>query len=112
VSGRRQGRRNDGTIDSFSSGTLVFRDGTSQPVRHDEFTLQPGRRWKSPDSRAEYPIAWTLSVPGRQIELKVRASIPQQEMNTAASVGFAYWEGSIRVRGTWAGRSGAADTWK
>lgn len=97
-------RRSDGTPDVHSSGTIVAPDGRADPLRHDEFRLIPGSRWRSPNTRARYPIEWTVRVPQRGIELQVRAAFPNQEMNTLATIGTPYWEGSVTATGTWNGR--------
>lgn len=96
-------RRADGTPDPYSAGTLVAADGTATPLGSAECTLQPGRRWTSPDTGAAYPVQWTLRLPQRQGQLAVASALDNQEMNTTASNGFPYWEGSITVQGTLAG---------
>jgi predicted secreted hydrolase len=95
-----QMRRNDGTRDRHSSGTLVHPDGTWETVSQAEFTLTAGRKWTSPASNAAYPIAWNLRIPGHKMDLEVRAAFPSQELNSITSTGFPYWEGSIVVSGT------------
>jgi predicted secreted hydrolase len=97
-------RRNDGTIDAHSSCTLVRADGSCESLARSDFEIVPGQRWRSEASNAEYPIEWTVRIPGRQLDLNIRAAFAAQEMNTVASTGFPYWEGSIRITGMSAGR--------
>lgn len=97
-------RRGDGTADPFSSGTIVAADGSAETVRRDDFQLTPGRRWRSPRTGAEYPVQWRLTLPVRRIDLAIEAALPDQELDTRASVGFPYWEGSIRIAGTSGGK--------
>lgn len=97
-------RRTDGTVDASSSATLVRPDGTTQSLGSRDFTLEPGRTWRSSASKTTYPVAWTLRLPNQGVELAVQATFPSQEMDTVASTGFAYWEGSITVKGTENGR--------
>ncbi len=92
-------RRSDGTTDPFSSGTLVAADGTARHLPQSALVLTPGERWTSKASGGAYPIAWTVCVPQEGLELNVRASMVNQELNTTASSGIAYWEGSIQVDG-------------
>jgi predicted secreted hydrolase len=94
-------RRNDGKADVFSSGTIVDSDGQAEPIGRHEFQLIPAARWRSPHSGARYPVRWTVRLPERQIELDVEAAFPDQEMNTMASIGTPYWEGSVTVAGAW-----------
>lgn len=96
-------RRSDGDADLHSSGTIVDEHGHTEPLRADEFRLIPGRRWQSPQSRAQYPVEWTVRLPERNVELEVRAAFPQQEMNTVATIGTPYWEGAVVVEGAWNG---------
>lgn len=93
-------RRDDSSPDCHSSGTLVFPDGSSSPVGFDQFDLAGQRVWNSDLSGAKYPVEWRVRVPGREIDLIIRAAIDDQEMRTAQSTGVNYWEGSIEASGT------------
>jgi predicted secreted hydrolase len=97
-------RTQDGLPDAQSSGTLVRADGTSIGLRRADFSLAPGQWHKMPGSGAEYPIAWRLRVPGQVLDLSVEAAMPDQEMNTTASIGVPYWEGAVVIRGTASGK--------
>ena len=97
-------RQSDAAASPYSLGTIVGPDGTAESIGGSQFTLVPGRRWRSADTGAEYPIQWTLESPRRDIKLDIQAAFANQEMNTVASTGFPYWEGSVRVQGTWSGR--------
>jgi predicted secreted hydrolase len=98
-------RRADGSIDPRSSGTLVESDGSTRAItRESGFNLEPGRTWTSPTSRARYPVAWTVRVPGSALDLSVTAAVENQELHTEQSTGVTYWEGAIDVAGTSRGR--------
>jgi predicted secreted hydrolase len=97
-------RRTDGTADPFSSGTLVDRLGNAEHLSRDDFTLVPGKTWKSGTSGATYPVDWTVRAPRYQLELHVEAALAAQELNLASGSGVAYWEGAIRITGQSAGR--------
>jgi predicted secreted hydrolase len=92
-----QVRRADGSMDPHSSGTLVERDGRSSLLRFGEFFLTPESSWRSTASGASYPIAWTIAVPGKGLNFFVSAVFPTQELQTNASTGVTYWEGSVSV---------------
>jgi predicted secreted hydrolase len=96
-------RRNDGTSDVHSSGTIVDPDGQAEPLGHRQFQLLPVAFWRSPHNDARYPVRWTVRLPGRRTELRVAAAFPDQEMNTLVSIGTPYWEGSVAVTGSWQG---------
>ena len=92
-------RRVDGARDPRSSGTLVSPEGVVR-LRVGDFRLTPGRRWRSPASGAEYPVAWRIAVPRHGLALDVAAAVDAQELETGRSTGVTYWEGVIDVRGT------------
>jgi predicted secreted hydrolase len=96
-------RRNDGTSDIQSSGTVIDEGGRPEPLHHDQFQLIPKDRWRSPASGARYPVLWTVRLPEKDTLLRVQAAFPEQEMNTLATIGTPYWEGSVVVTGTWEG---------
>lgn len=60
-----------------------------------ELAWTPGRRWRSPRSGADYPVAWTLESPlGRHRIVPAR---DDQEVDGRASTGAAYWEGLVAL---------------
>lgn len=89
-------RKKDGTRDEHSSGTLVGADGTATPIGIGDFTLDPVEFWTSPETGGKYPIAWRITIPGRALELDLRAAMPDQELRLKPIV---YWEGVVRVSG-------------
>ena len=91
-------RRIDGARDPRSSGTIVSPAGVTH-LDADDFRLTPGRRWTSPESGADYPVAWGIAVPRHGLELDVTAAVDAQELETGQSTGVTYWEGAIDVRG-------------
>jgi predicted secreted hydrolase len=94
-------RRQDGSIDPRSSGTLVEPDGSYRHIALDSgFTLEPGRVWRSPASGGRYPIEWRVRIPRESIDLSVRAVLDDQELRTGQSTGVNYWEGAIDVTGS------------
>jgi predicted secreted hydrolase len=96
-------RRADGTVDPQSSGTLAASGRPPKRLAAGDFTLTPGRTWRSPASKGEYPIEWTIAVPGEALDLTVRPVIDAQELSGPRS-GVSYWEGAIDVEGTRAGK--------
>lgn len=88
-------RREDGSLETASSGTLIHPDGSWERLTLAEVQLQPRDTWVSPRTGAAYPVAWTLRIPRLQLTLEVRAQFPAQEMPLA----FHYWEGAVAVTG-------------
>jgi predicted secreted hydrolase len=62
-------------------------------------------RWKSPTSRANYPMKWKVTIPSESIELEINPEFPQQELITNRSTRVTYWEGAAKIRGTMRGKS-------
>src|SRR5262249_15183821 len=49
-------RRRDGTIDPYSSGTYIDRQGRARHLERAGFSLQPTEHWTSPKTKTRYPI--------------------------------------------------------
>ena len=97
-------RRADGTVNRFSSGSLVDAKGQRTELPGDTYTIRSTGKWKSPHSKAEYPMGWVISVPGKEGELVITPRFEDQEMLTVRYTGTVYWEGAIAVSGTWRGK--------
>jgi predicted secreted hydrolase len=78
----------------FASGTLVSPDGKSRSLPPDQWSLEPLSRWTSPDTGAQYPVTWRLRVPGEEIDLELKAVMPNQENRSTRSE-IHYWEGAV-----------------
>jgi len=93
-------RRRDGSVDPFSAGTFIDREGRARHLRADAFDVQPaGRRWRSAQTGADYPVNWRISVPAFAVRLDVVTPLDRQEIVTRSQVSPNYWEGAIDVRG-------------
>jgi predicted secreted hydrolase len=88
-------RREDGSLEPASSGTLVAPDGALRRLAAADLSLQVLDTWRSPLSGAVYPAAWRLEIPSADIDLTLRPWIADQEMD----VSFVYWEGAVRLEG-------------
>lgn len=94
-------RRQDGSADPYSSGTLVHEDGTSRHLSLNDFRVEVLDRWKSPKSGGDYPMRWRVVIPSEGIELEIVPFFPEQELDTRKSTKVTYWEGSAQVRGSY-----------
>ena len=88
-------RREDGTIDPFSSGTLIAPDGTTQPLSLDDFAVETQGTWHSPHSGADYPMGWNIRFPKADLELVLAPYLEDQELNLSTI----YWEGAVSITG-------------
>jgi predicted secreted hydrolase len=84
-------------------GTVVGSDGTVRHLDRDAFTVEVTDRWVSPATGADYPAAWTIRIPGEDLQIDLRPTVAAQELDTRATTGVIYWEGSQVVRATRAG---------
>jgi predicted secreted hydrolase len=93
-------RRSDGTPDVTSSGSLISSDGAVIHIRHDQMRIESTDRWRSPRSRAVYPMGWRISVPTFGISVELNPSLRNQELITRGSTNVTYWEGAVDVTGS------------
>ncbi len=81
-------------------GTLVDGDRPARHLRDDEFTVAVTGRWRSPATGADYPAGWTIEIPSEGLVIALQPTVAAQELDTRATTGVIYWEGSQRVRAT------------
>lgn len=85
-------------------GTMVDPDGTTHHLERNAFTVDITDRWTSPRTSADYPAGWRISLPGaHDLVIDLRPTVAAQELDTRATTGVVYWEGSQVVSGTRAG---------
>lgn len=89
-------RRADGSADPFSSGTLIFPDGSTRTLTREDFSVEPQGTWHSPHSGADYPMGWIVSIPEEDLELELTPYLEDQELNLTTI----YWEGAVHIVGT------------
>ncbi|MGD1996547.1 MAG: lipocalin-like domain-containing protein [Anaerolineae bacterium] len=94
-------RRTDGSVDPFSSGTLVSPDGSARHLSRGDFEVIVESTWRSPRSGAVYPAGWRVEVPAADLMLEIDPYLTDQELDAS----YIYWEGAVRVRGERAGES-------
>lgn len=92
-------RLKDGTSDPASKGIWVDEAGNGTLLRREDVDLEVVAVWESPRG-GRYPAGWMLSVPKRDLHLRVTPLLADQELN----VTLRYWEGAVAVSGTQAGQ--------
>jgi predicted secreted hydrolase len=97
-------RHRDGKTDPYSSGTIIFSDGSQRHLPLKEFQIEVLEQWKSKKSGATYPSGWRIKVPKDQIDLLLTPTVKNQELITETSTRITYWEGSVRVEGKYGTR--------
>ena len=92
-------RAADGTY-PLVYGTIVDAEGGSRNLDASAFTVTPTGRWRSPRTGADYPSGWVVELPGEDLRIELTPTVLDQELDTRATTGVVYWEGSQRVRAT------------
>jgi predicted secreted hydrolase len=81
-------------------GTLVEPDGTVRHLPREAFSVEVTGRWVSPRTGVDYPAGWRLELPGDGLVVDLTPTVAQQELDTRATTGVVYWEGSQVVEAT------------
>lgn len=103
-------RKDDGSVEALSSGTLRSEDGKRAHLKRGEYRIEVLESWTSPHTKdehgaaAKYPAKWKLTVPSREIELTVTPLLPDQELTTPGTTGVNYWEGLCKFEGSVGGK--------
>jgi predicted secreted hydrolase len=75
-------------------GTLVDPDGATTHLDRDAFTVDVTDRWQSPATGADYPAGWRIVIPDEALTIELTPTVADQELDTRATTGVVYWEGS------------------
>jgi predicted secreted hydrolase len=95
-----QFRNEKGGLSPASSGTFIDPSGNLRHLTKDDFSIEVLDQWESPLSQALYPTQWRLTIIPLSIQLGIDANLSDQEMQTPASTGVTYWEGSVSISGS------------
>jgi RND superfamily putative drug exporter len=95
-------RSADGTF-PLIYGTYVNADGSTRHLPRDDVSVTPTGSWTSPRTGAVYPSGWRVEVPSEELVIDLEPTVAEQELDTRATTGVIYWEGSQRVSATRAG---------
>lgn len=85
-------------------GTVVDPDGTTRHLDRGAFAVAVTDRWISPATGADYPAGWRIDIPTEALTIDLAPTVADQELDTRATTGVVYWEGSQRVSARRAGR--------
>jgi predicted secreted hydrolase len=94
-------RREDGTVDPFSSGMYIAADGSTTPLTKEDMDIVVEGTWRSPHTGAEYPSRWKINIPSLNLTLTINPHLADQELN----VSYSYWEGAVQVSGQRLGKA-------
>ena len=80
----------------WAGGTHRAANGQQRAFAPGEVRFVPQRRWRSPRTGVEFPVAMMISVPGADYTLVPLQD--DQELDSRASTGTIYWEGAVRAQ--------------
>lgn len=89
-------RARDGGAILWTTALLRGADGRVQAFDGGRVRFHPLRQWRSPRTRALYPVAMAIELDARRFVLE--PLMDDQELDARRSVGSVYWEGAMRVR--------------
>lgn len=92
-------RKKDGSIDQYSKGIFVNRDGSSRLLKFGDVNLDVINNWTS-KTGSTYPSRWKLSIPSENISLEIIPAMLDQELDVSVK----YWEGAVTISGSHSGR--------
>jgi len=75
-------------------GMLLRPDGSVADLGPQAFTIAATGTWTSPRTGATYPSGWRIGIPGEGLVIGLTPSLADQELDTRATTGVVYWEGS------------------
>jgi predicted secreted hydrolase len=79
----------------FNYGTIVENHGAARHLGPDEVSVSAGLPWQSPKTGYTWRSGWTVVADTWVINLT--PTVQDQELDTRATTGVVYWEGSQRV---------------
>ena len=83
-------------------GTLVEAGRGPVRLRPDDFEVTSLGTWLSPTSGRTWPSGWRVTIRD-ELVIDLEPTVDDQELDTRATTGVVYWEGSQRVAGTYLG---------
>ena len=98
-------RRHDGTTSPYSSGAISDANGEARILSAGDARVKVADTWTSRATGISYPSGWTLEVPSAETVLDLEPLVADQELDVTVR----YWEGAVRVSGTYQGRE--VDGW-
>lgn len=88
----------DGKVKTYFAD-ISYTDGKQEHYKEIEI-IPLDKCWKSPKSKAVYPLEWKIKIPEKSIELNLKTKIENQEMLFGS---INYWEGPLDVGGVFDG---------
>jgi predicted secreted hydrolase len=97
-------RAADGSV-PLVYGTAVDASGGTRHLGPGDFEVSPLDAWTSTATAATYPSGWRVRIAPLDLDVTVTPTVKDQELDTRATTGVVYWEGSQEIAGTRAGQA-------
>jgi predicted secreted hydrolase len=79
----------------WAGGSHRTPDGRVRSFAPAEIQFTPQRRWRSPRTQVDYPVA--MAVRAGDVECVLEPLMDDQELDARAGIGTIYWEGAVRA---------------
>jgi len=79
----------------WAGGTLRSPDGRVRVFQSSDIEFVATRRWRSPRTGVEYPLA--MNVRAGDFDCSLEPLLDDQELDARTDVGVLYWEGAVRA---------------
>ncbi len=79
------------------------KDGNTEILSSKDFTLTKGQQWHSSKTDINYPIAWQIVIPSKNMDLSTHSINNDSEFDASLTSYNVYWEGAIKVTGSHTG---------
>jgi predicted secreted hydrolase len=93
-------RRQDGSVDPASSGTLIDPQGGTRHLKLADFKVKATGAWTSTHTGTKYPAGWDIAIPGAGYHLRLTPTLADQEVRSEIPARVTYWEGQVKIEGS------------
>ena len=78
-------------------------NGLTETLMEADFTIVPGVKWTSSKSNNTYPIEWTINIPKKNINIKIKSINKDNEFDATLTSYNIYWKGPVNAQGSHTG---------
>ncbi|MEC9493266.1 lipocalin-like domain-containing protein [Flexistipes sp.] len=98
-------RNRKGKANKSSYAVLIDKNGKKQKLDFSKISLDVTEYFKSEITGSEYPVGWHIRIPEKNIDIKIKPYVKNQEFIATYSTFNYYWEGACSVTGTDKGKA-------
>ncbi len=98
-------RNKEGKANKSSYAVLIDKNGNKQQLDFSKISFEITEYFKSEITGSKYPVGWHIRIPEKNIDIKVKPYVKNQEFIANYSTFNHYWEGACGVTGTDTGKA-------